>query len=362
MQDENELYELDKHTATAYVFVTAVRESTGKPVTYVACQRHTEPAALPFRARALANMTPRSAAVVANVWDVLEFIEQHEHEHHGGPAAPVPYLPADTTAVLPIVASAGNRPPASAIHGASTNGSIPPGTDWTALAGVGLDVRHRSGRAVPVHRVDYTDGSQVFTLPADGFPGATWEIRASAPYVAPAPFRATGHVTSIDPLTCGHPVPDRWISTECVICRTYLRLSGMEPPATGSARPAYLDRAADACGRCGADVRKDPAQMVLPPPLGSLSAAHPMTLCGPCNDGIVALVAAYVSSPPAAPEPGTLENLSERGAYCRHCDVFTGYGAAGVVKPPEGKSPEWLAVHCWMCKRSAAEISAGVRG
>jgi len=44
--------------------------------------------------------------------------------------------------------------------------------------------------------------------------------------------------------------------------------------------------------------------------------------------------------------------------YCRKDDVFIGYGAAGVILPPEGKSPEWLGSHCWVCERSREEIRA----
>jgi hypothetical protein len=43
---------------------------------------------------------------------------------------------------------------------------------------------------------------------------------------------------------------------------------------------------------------------------------------------------------------------------CRHCDVFVGFGGAGVVKQPEGKTMEWLASHCWVCRRSRDEIRA----
>ena len=50
-----------------------------------------------------------------------------------------------------------------------------------------------------------------------------------------------------------------------------------------------------------------------------------------------------------------------RDLLCRKCDVFVGYGGAGVVMPPD-ESPEWLASHCWMCKRSADEVAADPTG
>jgi hypothetical protein len=35
--------------------------------------------------------------------------------------------------------------------------------------------------------------------------------------------------------------------------------------------------------------------------------------------------------------------------YCRHCDLFTGYGALGVCRPPGGQDAGWLRVRCWGC-------------
>jgi hypothetical protein len=35
--------------------------------------------------------------------------------------------------------------------------------------------------------------------------------------------------------------------------------------------------------------------------------------------------------------------------YCRQCDLFTGYGGAGVCVPPEGKDDLWLMTCCWGC-------------
>lgn len=44
---------------------------------------------------------------------------------------------------------------------------------------------------------------------------------------------------------------------------------------------------------------------------------------------------------------------------CKYCDVFVGFGAIGVAEPPEEHKDdrEWLADHCWVCKRSRAEIN-----
>ena len=46
--------------------------------------------------------------------------------------------------------------------------------------------------------------------------------------------------------------------------------------------------------------------------------------------------------------------------YCRRCDLFIGYGAAGVARPPEERAgdEEWLRSHCWICGRSRDEIAA----
>lgn len=313
MHDENELYELDKKTARHYR-LHGVGVDRPDATVAVACDRHTDPKSLPFRARALTTTTtPPAAAVVADVWDALEFIERHELDAHGAVARPVPYLPVDATTELPVVPF-GSVPHVSVV-------AVPVGTRGEVLPGLPLSLRHRSARPVVVRTIRLADGAHLVTLPADGFPGATWEIRVEAPaYVAPAP-----------------------------------------PRATGPARPAYLDRAADVCGRCGADVRKDQARMVLPPPLGSLSAAHPMTLCGPCNDGLVDLVAAYVApAPPPATGPAADDPMMRPGTYCRPCDVFVGFGGAGVVRVPEDRADdrEWLAGHCWMCKRSKEQIIA----
>jgi hypothetical protein len=43
-------------------------------------------------------------------------------------------------------------------------------------------------------------------------------------------------------------------------------------------------------------------------------------------------------------------------SICRKCDLYVGYGGAGVFKPPPDKDPKWLASHCWSCGRSNEEI------
>lgn len=48
-------------------------------------------------------------------------------------------------------------------------------------------------------------------------------------------------------------------------------------------------------------------------------------------------------------------------AYCRRDDVFIGFGALGVVRQPEDRDYEWLNTHCWVCGRSADEITAARR-
>lgn len=49
------------------------------------------------------------------------------------------------------------------------------------------------------------------------------------------------------------------------------------------------------------------------------------------------------------------------GSYCRHCDLFTGYGAVGVVRIPVDRDQDWLCRHCWLCERSIAEIAQEAR-
>lgn len=46
---------------------------------------------------------------------------------------------------------------------------------------------------------------------------------------------------------------------------------------------------------------------------------------------------------------------------CRRCDVYVGFGGAGVVRPPAGRPIAWLSSHCWVCGRSAEEVSKAQR-
>lgn len=46
--------------------------------------------------------------------------------------------------------------------------------------------------------------------------------------------------------------------------------------------------------------------------------------------------------------------------YCRHCDLFIGYGAAGICLPPDDKDADWLRTHCWGCGKSESEIHAPI--
>lgn len=47
---------------------------------------------------------------------------------------------------------------------------------------------------------------------------------------------------------------------------------------------------------------------------------------------------------------------------CKKCDVYVGYGAAGIAEKPVGRPPQWLANHCWICGRSVEEVRADPRG
>lgn len=42
---------------------------------------------------------------------------------------------------------------------------------------------------------------------------------------------------------------------------------------------------------------------------------------------------------------------------CKKCDVYVGFGAAGIAKQPKGKNELWLDTHCWICERSEVEIA-----
>lgn len=47
---------------------------------------------------------------------------------------------------------------------------------------------------------------------------------------------------------------------------------------------------------------------------------------------------------------------------CKKCDVYVGFGGAGVIKKPENKTVEWLATHCWCCGRSVSEVERDPHG
>jgi hypothetical protein len=51
---------------------------------------------------------------------------------------------------------------------------------------------------------------------------------------------------------------------------------------------------------------------------------------------------------------------SDPARYCRRCDLFIGFGAAGVAIPPPEHDTDitWLETHCWICRRTAEEITA----
>jgi len=46
------------------------------------------------------------------------------------------------------------------------------------------------------------------------------------------------------------------------------------------------------------------------------------------------------------------------GTLCHRCDLFVGYGALGICRPPLNRDREWLADHCWICFRSRMAIQA----
>jgi hypothetical protein len=51
---------------------------------------------------------------------------------------------------------------------------------------------------------------------------------------------------------------------------------------------------------------------------------------------------------------------SDPTRYCRRCDLFIGFGAAGIAHPPAEHETDigWLETHCWICRRTAQEIAA----
>lgn len=258
----------------------------------------------------------------------LLWMAQHEMEHHGDAAVvahfPTVSVPDAATAVLPVVASAGTPPTNTGRTGPSVRGSVPNGPGWTRLAAVGLEVRHASASPVTVWRTDFGDGSRVLTLPADGFPGATWEIRS-----ADKPTHAHPHLNANGGCLCycsgcvsvsrdGSPkccCPD--CAEECSAFK-FEGARGIPPEFEGRGVVPATGPAADVCGRCGGHVVMDQARAVLPPPYGSLNAMHPLTLCGSCNDGLVELVAAYVRSEPV-PATGPVLRVDLDADKCPNC-------------------------------------------
>ena len=61
-------------------------------------------------------------------------------------------------------------------------------------------------------------------------------------------------------------------------------------------------------------------------------------------------------------EPAPVTGGPASTILCRKCDVYVGFGGAGVVQPPANMSAEWLRSHCWMCKRTADEVAADPTG
>jgi hypothetical protein len=52
------------------------------------------------------------------------------------------------------------------------------------------------------------------------------------------------------------------------------------------------------------------------------------------------------------------KRIHSKGAdYCRRCDLFIGYGALRVYRPPAEPWPGWRDYHCWSCRRSDVEIA-----
>lgn len=47
-----------------------------------------------------------------------------------------------------------------------------------------------------------------------------------------------------------------------------------------------------------------------------------------------------------------------RTRQCRHCDLFTGYGAVGIIRAPQAheRDPDWLGSHCWSCEQPVENI------
>lgn len=49
------------------------------------------------------------------------------------------------------------------------------------------------------------------------------------------------------------------------------------------------------------------------------------------------------------------------GLLCKRCDVYVGFGALGVAKPPLDVPNDQLNHVCWVCRRTASEIEEAQR-
>lgn len=59
------------------------------------------------------------------------------------------------------------------------------------------------------------------------------------------------------------------------------------------------------------------------------------------------------------PSTGSDTGGEHYGLLCKRCDVYVGFGAVGVVEPPQGVTdPDQLNNMCWVCRRTGAEIAA----
>jgi hypothetical protein len=54
---------------------------------------------------------------------------------------------------------------------------------------------------------------------------------------------------------------------------------------------------------------------------------------------------------------GWLVPIDDDALLCRKCDVFVGFGGAGVARVPD-VPPAQLDEVCWICLRSRDEIAA----
>lgn len=54
--------------------------------------------------------------------------------------------------------------------------------------------------------------------------------------------------------------------------------------------------------------------------------------------------------------------IATNSILCKRCDIWVGFGAAGIFVAPTNKSYDWLTGHCWSCGRSRADVIADPRG